>query len=230
MLHQMFDLHEALRYVVRGEGSDLHLKVGSRPIARIHGRLEPIEQYELLTSDETDRVLREMLTDPEKLSEFERHGEVDFAYAVEGLARFRVNAFRQRGAVSIVARVIPFTVRTITELGLPRRPSGPRTTSAPRRRPSQRRACSRTGRRLPSLRLTAAVRAAPRHGCVGRPGAPAPRLPRHSSPPAPSSPRGLRNPVTFLTYERCHPSGYRLPPAATSCKLRRGEKWRDGWC
>ncbi len=119
MLHQMFDLHEALRYVVRGEGSDLHLKVGSRPIARIHGRLEPIEQYELLTSDETDRVLREMLTDPEKLSEFERHGEVDFAYAVEGLARFRVNAFRQRGAVSIVARVIPFAVRTIDELGLP---------------------------------------------------------------------------------------------------------------
>jgi twitching motility protein PilT len=115
----MFDLHEALRYVVRKEGSDLHLKVGSRPIARIHGRLEPIEQYELLTADETERVLREMLTDPEKLTEFERDGEVDFAYAVEGLARFRLNAFRQRGSVSIVARVIPFAVRTIDELGLP---------------------------------------------------------------------------------------------------------------
>ena len=115
----MFDLHEALRYVVRKEGSDLHLKVGSRPIARVHGRLEPIEQYELLTADETERVMREMLTDAEKLTEFERDGEVDFAYAVEGLARFRVNSFRQRGSVSIVARVIPFAVRTIDELGLP---------------------------------------------------------------------------------------------------------------
>ncbi len=115
----MFDLQEALRYVVRKEGSDLHMKVGSRPIARIHGRLEPIEQYELLIAEETERVLREMLTEAEKLIEFERDGEVDFAYAVEGLARFRVNAFRQRGSVSIVARVIPFAVRTIDELGLP---------------------------------------------------------------------------------------------------------------
>jgi twitching motility protein PilT len=116
---EMFDLHEALRYVVRKEGSDLHLKVGSRPIARIHGQLRPIEEYELLAGDDTDRVLREMLTDQEKLTEFDRDGEVDFAYAIEGLARFRVNAFRQRGHTSVVARVIPFAVRTIDELGLP---------------------------------------------------------------------------------------------------------------
>jgi twitching motility protein PilT len=115
----MFHLHEALAYVVRGEGSDLHLKVPSRPLARIHGRLGPIEGYEPLSAADTDRVLREMLTDPEKLGEFEREHEVDFAYAVEGLARFRVNAFRQRGSVSIAARVIPFSVRTIAELGLP---------------------------------------------------------------------------------------------------------------
>jgi len=115
----MFDLNEALRYVVRKEGSDLHLKVPSRPVARIHGHLEPIEEYEPLTAADTERVLREMLTDPEKLAEFEQDHEVDFAYAVEGLARFRVNAFMQRGAISIVARVIPFAVRTVDELGLP---------------------------------------------------------------------------------------------------------------
>jgi twitching motility protein PilT len=115
----MFDLHEALRYVVRKEGSDLHLKVGSRPIARIHGQLQPIDEYELLVQADTERVLHEMLSDPEKLSEFSRDHEVDFAYAVEGLARFRVNAFQQRGSISIVARVIPFAVRTIDELGLP---------------------------------------------------------------------------------------------------------------
>jgi twitching motility protein PilT len=119
MLDQMFDLHEALRYVVRKEGSDLHLKVGSRPIARIHGQLQPIEEYELLQAGDTERVLREMLIDPEKLAEFNSDREVDFAYAVEGLARFRVNAFQQRGSISIVARVIPFAVRTIDELGLP---------------------------------------------------------------------------------------------------------------
>jgi twitching motility protein PilT len=115
----MFDLHEALRYVVLKEGSDLHLKVPSRPVVRIHGKLEPIEESEPLRDADTDRVLREMLGDHDKLAEFDREHEVDFAYAMEGLARFRVNAFRQRGSVSIVARVIPFAVRTIDDLGLP---------------------------------------------------------------------------------------------------------------
>ncbi|HWF35181.1 MAG TPA: PilT/PilU family type 4a pilus ATPase [Solirubrobacteraceae bacterium] len=115
----MFELHEALRYVVRKEGSDLHLKVPSRPLARIHGKLEPIDEYEPMRADDTAQVLRQMLTDPAKLDEFDREHEVDFAYAVEGLARFRVNAFLQRDAISIVARVIPFAVRTIDDLGLP---------------------------------------------------------------------------------------------------------------
>jgi twitching motility protein PilT len=115
----MFELHEALRYVVRSEGSDLHLKVGSPPLARVHGKLGPLAGYEPLTSDDSDRVLREMLTDQEKLAEFDSDGEVDFACAVEGLARFRVNAFRQRGATSVALRVIPYAVRTIDQLGLP---------------------------------------------------------------------------------------------------------------
>ena len=116
----MFELHEALQFVVRNEGSDLHLKVGARPLARIHGKLDQLEQWEPLTSDDTERVVREMLAaHPEKLSEFESDGEVDFSYAVEGLARFRVNAFRQRGSASVVARVIPFAVRTVAQLGLP---------------------------------------------------------------------------------------------------------------
>jgi twitching motility protein PilT len=115
----MFDLHEALRHVVRREGSDLHLKVPSRPLVRVHGRLQALEEYEPMQPPDTDRVLREMLTDHDKLVEFDRENEVDFAYSVEGLARFRVNAFRQRGSISIAARVIPYAVRTIDELGLP---------------------------------------------------------------------------------------------------------------
>jgi twitching motility protein PilT len=116
----MFDLKEALHYVVHNEGSDLHLKVDARPLARIHGRLAALEQSEPLGRDDTDRVLREMLaTHPEKVTEFETNNEVDFSYAIEGLARFRVNAFRQRESTSIAARVIPFAVRTVAALGLP---------------------------------------------------------------------------------------------------------------
>jgi twitching motility protein PilT len=116
----MFDLHAALEHVVQSEGSDLHLKVASRPLARIHGQLAPLEQYEVLQDADTDRVLRQMLSaHPDRLAEFEACGEADFSYAVDGLARFRVNAFRQRGSISIVARVIPFAVRSVAELGLP---------------------------------------------------------------------------------------------------------------
>jgi twitching motility protein PilT len=117
----MFDLHEALAIVVNNEGSDLHLKVPARPMARFRGQLEPLERYqEPLTPADTERVVQEMLAaHPEKLGAFDSDNEIDFSYTVDGLARFRVNAFRQRGSVSIAARVIPFTVRTVDELGLP---------------------------------------------------------------------------------------------------------------
>jgi twitching motility protein PilT len=116
----MLELRDALALVVRNEGSDLHLKVGSHPLVRIHGRLAPLEDYDRLKADDTERLLREMLSDqPGKLDEFQTSNEVDFSYAIEGLARFRVNAFRQRGVISIAARVIPFAVRTVRELGLP---------------------------------------------------------------------------------------------------------------
>src|SRR5947209_165248 len=116
----MLDLREALALVVRNEGSDLHLKVGTFPLVRVHGQLGPIEELDRLGSEDTERLLKEMLAEqPRKLEEFESEGEVDFSYAVEGLARFRVNAFRQRGSISIVARVIPFNVRRVDELGLP---------------------------------------------------------------------------------------------------------------
>src|SRR5579884_2896284 len=117
----MFDLHEALRYVVENEGSDLHVKVPARPMARFRGQLEPLPQYaDSLTPAETERVLRQMLSEhSDKMEAFDSDNEIDFSYTVPDLARFRVNAFRQRGSVSIVARVIPFTVKTVDELGLP---------------------------------------------------------------------------------------------------------------
>ncbi|HZU59747.1 MAG TPA: type IV pilus twitching motility protein PilT [Solirubrobacteraceae bacterium] len=116
----MLDLHQAFSLLVGREGSDLHLKVGARPLARIKGTLEPMEAFEPLSASDTEEILRHMLAEqPQKVEEFEREGEVDFAYAVQSLARFRVNAFKQRGVISIAARVIPFAVRTVAELGLP---------------------------------------------------------------------------------------------------------------
>jgi twitching motility protein PilT len=116
----MFQLQEALSWIVENEGSDLHLKVRSRPLARVHGSLRRLEQWEPLTEDETERVVHQMLNGHNaKLAEFDGENEVDFSYAIPGLARFRVNAFRQRGTVSVVMRVIPFGVKTVQELGLP---------------------------------------------------------------------------------------------------------------
>src|ERR687890_156881 len=114
-----FDLDHALRYLIAAEGSDLHLKVPSYPLIRLHGHLEPIPGTERLYPEDTERALGEMLTDNEKVSEFDSENEVDFSYAVEGLGRFRVNAFRQRGSVSIVMRAIPVVIKAVDELGLP---------------------------------------------------------------------------------------------------------------
>jgi twitching motility protein PilT len=114
-----FDLDRALRYLIAAEGSDLHLKVPAYPLIRLHGHLEPIADTERLYPEDTERALSEMLGDNEKLEEFEADNEVDFSYAVEGLGRFRVNAFRQRGSVSIVMRAIPVMIKSVEDLGLP---------------------------------------------------------------------------------------------------------------
>ena len=114
-----FDLDHALRYLIAAEGSDLHLKVPSYPLIRLHGHLEAIPGTERLYPEDTERALAEMLNDSEKVSEFDAENEVDFSYAVEGLGRFRVNAFRQRGSVSIVMRAIPVVIKSVDELGLP---------------------------------------------------------------------------------------------------------------
>jgi twitching motility protein PilT len=86
---------------------------------RLQGRLTPLEDTEPLTPADTERVLREMLTASDRLAEFAREGEIDFSYTVRGLARFRVNAFRQRGSISIACRVVPFNIRSVDELDLP---------------------------------------------------------------------------------------------------------------
>jgi twitching motility protein PilT len=112
-------LQQALRYLCDQEGSDLHVKVGSPPMVRVAGKLQAIPGTDAFTEPESERALAEMLTNPLRAKELEAEGETDFAFAVPELARFRVNAFRQRGLFSIVCRRIPYGVTTIKQLGLP---------------------------------------------------------------------------------------------------------------
>jgi len=115
----VFDLEQALRRVIEVDGSDLHLKVPARPTIRRQGRLEPIPDSEPLKPEVMEAVLQQLVTDERKMAEFREDNEVDLSYAVPGLARFRINAFRQRGSISVVARAIPFQIKTIDELLLP---------------------------------------------------------------------------------------------------------------
>ncbi len=114
-----FEIDECLRFVVERDGSDLHIKVNSPPMARVNGALRPLPDHEPLRPEDTEAALRTLLGEERNREEFTEEGETDFSYELKGISRFRVNAFRQRGAVSIACRAIPFQVRTIDDLGLP---------------------------------------------------------------------------------------------------------------
>jgi twitching motility protein PilT len=114
----MFDIDSALRTLVEREGSDLHIKVDSPPVARMHGELIPLEGFGTLTEQDTEKAFHD-IAEVRSLTEFEEDGEADFSYALPNVSRFRVNCFKQRGAISIVCRAIPFEIRSIDDLGLP---------------------------------------------------------------------------------------------------------------
>src|SRR5271170_2617319 len=115
----MFDVREALRELVAKEGSDLHIKVHAKPLYRVHGELTADDSADVLTQDDTEGALHELLSDEGKLEEFAQEHEVDFSYEIPGVARYRINAFRQRGLTSMACRAIPTNISTIEELSLP---------------------------------------------------------------------------------------------------------------
>jgi twitching motility protein PilT len=114
----MFDIDAAMRALVERGGSDLHIKVGSPAMARIEGHLGPLFDEPPLAPEDSQRAF-EAIADEKSQREFAADGEADLAYAITGVGRFRVNAFRQRGSISIACRAIPFEVRSAAELGLP---------------------------------------------------------------------------------------------------------------
>ena len=107
-----------LRLVVERDASDLHVKVGVPPKIRETGVLEPIEGTRDLTHEQTERIA-EVIVPEDRGARLREAGEVDFAYSVEGVGRFRANVFRQRGSISMVFRKLRFGGPTFTEMRLP---------------------------------------------------------------------------------------------------------------
>jgi len=98
--------------------TDLLITAGSVPFMRIDGSLEPVPGAPTLTPDETERVVTSLLGS-ELSARLEAEREVDLSFAWGDFARFRANAFHQRGNISLALRIIPFTIPTFDELGLP---------------------------------------------------------------------------------------------------------------
>jgi twitching motility protein PilT len=116
----VIDLDQALRVLVERGGSDLHLKGGARPMARINGEIEPLgESWPAVDVAEIEAVFREMVGEGPRAADFAQRHEIDLSHEIEGVARFRINARQQRGGIALVVRAIPQNIRTIEELALP---------------------------------------------------------------------------------------------------------------
>jgi twitching motility protein PilT len=111
------EFHRWLGDVVTREASDLHLTIGAPPKLRETGRLVPLERA-ALTPEETSTIA-DAIVPADRVERFEKTGEVDFAYSVAHVGRFRVNVFRRRGSTSIVLRRLRFGGPSFAELGLP---------------------------------------------------------------------------------------------------------------
>jgi twitching motility protein PilT len=113
------NIGEILQKVVEGGASDLHLTVGSPPVVRRDGRLTPLPGYEPLTPEAVENLTFSLMT-PAQKELLLQEKEVDFSFSLRGSARFRVNAYHQRGYLACALRLIPLRVPNIEELNLPK--------------------------------------------------------------------------------------------------------------
>ncbi len=112
------NIQELLKVMVERGASDLHLKVGNPPVLRLNGVLHLLNEMPRLKREDTVAIASQILNKKQK-AEFNENFEIDFAYSVAGLGRFRCNAFLQRSSVGIVFRAIPMNILTVEELRLP---------------------------------------------------------------------------------------------------------------
>src|SRR6266540_1983154 len=111
-------MHDLLVILVERGASDLHIATGTYPQLRVHGKLTSLTQFEQLTPQDTQRLAYSVLNEGQK-QKFEEESELDLSFGIQGLARFRCNVYRQRGAVGSAIRVIPTKIKGFSELGLP---------------------------------------------------------------------------------------------------------------
>jgi twitching motility protein PilT len=112
------DINDLLRIASERNSSDLHLKVGSHPVIRVDGHLMPLADQKRLMQEDTIAMAFSIMSARQK-QKFKDNFEIDMAYSVPGLGRFRVSVFQQRGTVGLVLRVIPVKINAIRELLLP---------------------------------------------------------------------------------------------------------------
>jgi len=113
------DLNDILKVAVKGGASDIHVKAGLPPMFRVDGTLVPYKKAPRLMPEDINRMASSIMNKYQR-GRFEETNEVDLAYGVPGLGRFRVNVFQQRGTIGIVFRVIPFGIQSIEQLNLPK--------------------------------------------------------------------------------------------------------------
>jgi twitching motility protein PilT len=113
-------INELLTVVCEQGASDLHLKVGNHPIARIRGKLTPMTQFKRLVQEDTIAMAYAIMASDKQKGKFKENLDLDIAYSVPSLGRFRCNIFNQRGTVGLVLRVIPRKIYTIDDLMLPK--------------------------------------------------------------------------------------------------------------
>ncbi|GAB4237476.1 MAG: type IV pilus twitching motility protein PilT [Acidobacteriota bacterium] len=114
----MINLEKLIRYAVETGASDIHLKVGNYPFIRVEGQLQPLEDFDLVRREDTVAIVEEILNRRQKQILADK-SEVDLSFGLEGLGRFRLAVFYQRGTIALAFRLIPTSVPTIEELNLP---------------------------------------------------------------------------------------------------------------
>jgi twitching motility protein PilT len=116
--HEGLQLADLLEALIQCGGSDLHITAGAAPTIRLHGVMRPIEDCDRLTPQDIQRMLYQILSQKQR-ERFEENLELDFAYALPGRARFRVNVYRQRDSLGAAFRIIPAEIKPLEQLGLP---------------------------------------------------------------------------------------------------------------
>jgi twitching motility protein PilT len=113
-----FDFSEVLHQMVEAKASDVHITAGSPPAVRDKGHIRPMDGFPKLNSQQTREVVYGILNDDQR-KRFENNKQLDFAYAIPGVARFRVNCYFQRGSVSAAFRLVPQEIPSLDSLGVP---------------------------------------------------------------------------------------------------------------